>query len=124
MKTGKHTVTGITRADSNSTLPEGVVPVKVDYDDESTIVEALKGQQFLVITMYARADPSVHARLVAAAAKAGVPYVMPNAYGMDPLDQKVLDDLMFGRNFGECPDSPERDCTGPSCGSIASLAEA
>lgn len=111
MKTGKHTVTGITRVDSNSTLPEGVIPAKVDYDDESTIVEALKGQQFFIITMHARADTSVHARLVAAAAKAGVPYVMPNAYGMDPLDQKLSDDVIFGRNFGKCPDCPERGYT-------------
>lgn len=59
LKTGKHTVTAITRAGGNHTFPEGVKAATVDYDDESTIVEAMKGQQFLVVTMNARAAPDV-----------------------------------------------------------------
>lgn len=48
LKTGKHTVTAITRHDSQSTLPEGVDVKKVDYSKHETIVEALKGQDALV----------------------------------------------------------------------------
>lgn len=94
-------MTAITRADSTNQLPDGVVPAKVDYSDESTIVEALKGQQFLIITMSVRAPLEAQAKLVDAAAKAGVPYVMPNAWGSDPLDEKLSEDIMFGQRFSE-----------------------
>lgn len=97
-------MTGITRADSDNPLPEGVIPAKVDYSDESTIVEALKGQQFFIITMNVRADPGVHKKLVDAAAKAGVPYVMPNAYGSDPLDTKLTEEIMLGKTFSKSED--------------------
>lgn len=80
-------------------LPEGVIPAKVNYEDEASIVDALKGQQFLIITMHARADSSPHKTLVAAAAKAGVPYVMPNAYGVDPLNEEVMKDTRFDKAF-------------------------
>ncbi|KAH8680400.1 hypothetical protein BGZ61DRAFT_590681 [Ilyonectria robusta] len=90
LKTGKHTVTALTRADSKGQLPEGIKAVKVDYDDEASIVEALKGQQFLVITLSVTAPQDLHGRIVVAAAKAGVPMVMPNAYGY-PMDRKNMD---------------------------------
>ncbi|GLA37109.1 hypothetical protein AnigIFM63309_003675 [Aspergillus niger] len=83
VRTGKHTVTGLTRPCSKNKLPEGVKPFYIDYDDESTLVKALQGQQFLVITMSVMAPPDTHAKLIRAAAKAGLPYVMPNAYGSD-----------------------------------------
>lgn len=92
-------MTALTRANSDNPLPQGVIPAIVDYEDESSIVEALKGQHFFIITMHARADPGVHKMLVDAAAKAGVPYVMPNAYGSDPSNSKLMDDIMFGKMF-------------------------
>ena len=51
LATGKHTVTAISRADSTSKLPEGVKVAKVDYDKPETLVEALKGQDALIITL-------------------------------------------------------------------------
>ncbi|KAH6967698.1 hypothetical protein BKA56DRAFT_678853 [Ilyonectria sp. MPI-CAGE-AT-0026] len=90
LKTGKHTVTALTRAGSKGQLPEGIKAVKVDYDDESSIVEALKGQQFLVITLAATAPQDLHGKIVVAAAKAGVPMVMTNAYGY-PMDRNNMD---------------------------------
>ncbi|KAH7006947.1 hypothetical protein EDB80DRAFT_893419 [Ilyonectria destructans] len=91
LNTGKHTVTALTRADSKGQLPEGIKAVKVDYDDESSIVEALKGQQFLVITLAATAPQDLHGRIAVAAAKAGVPMIMPNAYGY-PMDRNNMDE--------------------------------
>lgn len=58
-------------------------PFYIDYDDESTLVKALQDQQFLIITMFVIAPPDTQAKLIRAAAKAGLPYVMPNAYGSD-----------------------------------------
>ncbi|KAF7556734.1 hypothetical protein G7Z17_g1278 [Cylindrodendrum hubeiense] len=91
LHTRKHTVTALTRADSTGQLPEGIKAVKVDYEDESSIVEALKGQQLLVITLGVGAPQDLHGRIAAAAAKAGVPKVMPNAYGY-PMDKDNLDE--------------------------------
>ncbi|PYI07974.1 NAD(P)-binding protein [Aspergillus sclerotiicarbonarius CBS 121057] len=83
VKTCHHTVTGLTRTDSKNKLPEGVKPAYINYDDESTLVTALQGQQSLVITMSIMAPPDTQSKLFRAAAKAGVPYIMPNGYGSD-----------------------------------------
>ena len=68
----------------------------VDYDDEATIVAALKGQQFLIITMAPTAPRDTHSKLVQAAAKANVPYVMPNNYAGDIENVKLGEDVLLG----------------------------
>lgn len=93
LKTGKHTVTAITRKGSTSKLPEGVETAAVDYDDQASIVSALKGQQFLIITMSVMAPRDTTSKLIRAAAEAGVPYVVPNWFGGDPRDEKLLNDI-------------------------------
>ncbi|EAW20385.1 aromatic alcohol reductase [Aspergillus fischeri NRRL 181] len=96
LKTGKHTVTALTRKDSSNRLPEGVIVARVDYDYEATIVDALKGQQFLIITMAPTAPRDSHSKLVQAAAKAGVPYIMPNGYAGDTDHIKLGEDTLLG----------------------------
>jgi hypothetical protein len=96
VKTGKHTVTAISRADSKSTIPKGVEVVRVDYDNEDSLVSALKGQQFLIITLAVRGPPDTHDKLVQAAAKAGVPYIMPNVYGTDYTNKKLGEECLYG----------------------------
>lgn len=91
-------MTAVTRKDSKRKLPAGVTPAYIDYNDESSIVAALKGQQFLVITLSAFAPPDTHSKLVKAAAKAGVPYIMPNVYGYDPMNTKLTEET--GMRFG------------------------
>ncbi|KAF9871975.1 hypothetical protein CkaCkLH20_10607 [Colletotrichum karsti] len=83
LKTGKHTVTAITRNGSETNLPDGLNKVTVSYSDESSLISALKDQEFLVITLSLSAPPGTHSALVRAAAKAGVKYVMPNAYSIN-----------------------------------------
>lgn len=68
----------------------------VDYDDEATIITALKGQQFLIITMAPTAPRDTHSKIVQAAAKAGVPYIMPNGYGPDIDNVKLCQDTLLG----------------------------
>ena len=98
LKTGKHTVTALTRADSKGTLPAGVKRVQVDYDDdEQSLISALQGQQFLVITLSVRAPPHIHPKLVEAAAKAGVPYIMPNVYGFDIQNKSLGAENLYGK---------------------------
>ncbi|KAH1601526.1 hypothetical protein KXX44_004092 [Aspergillus fumigatus] len=96
LKTGKHTVTALTRKNSSNRLPEGVLVARVDYDHEATIVDALKGQQFLIITIAHTAPRDTHSKLVQAAAKAGVPYIMPNGYAGDIDHIKLGEDTLLG----------------------------
>jgi len=74
------------RAESKGEIPNGVKVAQVNYEDEATLVSALQGQEFLVITLGVLAPPNLHEKLVKAAAKAGVLYVMPNIYGGDILN--------------------------------------
>lgn len=94
-------MTAITRTDSINKLPEGVVAAHVDYSNDETLVDALKGQQVLIITMSVMAPPDTHSKLVEAAAKAGVSYIIPNMWGFDPLDGKLNEDQGFGGKFSK-----------------------
>lgn len=97
LKTGKHVVTAITRPDSTNKLPEGVQVAKVDYsgDDDAALVEALKGQQALIISMSVFAPQDSISKLARAAAKAGVRYVFPNWWGHDAANDKLCEDSML-----------------------------
>lgn len=101
VKTGKHIVTALTRSGSTNKLPDGAIPVTVDYDNEASLVEAMKGHQILIITLAVSAPPGTQSKLIKAASKAGVPYVMPNAWGTDPLNQKLMQDTFFWKLFSE-----------------------
>ncbi|KAF5256053.1 hypothetical protein FOXYS1_13493 [Fusarium oxysporum] len=90
LRAGQHEVTAITRIGSSSILPLGVMAVVVDYNNEPSLVSALSGQDFLIITLSVTAAPDAHSRLVKAAAKAGVPYIMPNAYGLNFYDSESI----------------------------------
>ncbi|KAK0657943.1 hypothetical protein B0T16DRAFT_317078 [Cercophora newfieldiana] len=94
VKTGKHIITAITRPESTSTLPDGVNIVRVDYssDDDTTLVNALCGQQALVITMAVTAPRDTSSKLIRAAAKAGVPYILPNYFGPDAANDSLCTD--------------------------------
>ncbi|KAF5018001.1 hypothetical protein F66182_10027 [Fusarium sp. NRRL 66182] len=80
LKTGKHSVTALTRSNSTAKFPHGVKTVSVDYQDEDSIASALEGQQLLIITLANGVDSKVHHRIVRAAGKAGVRYIIPNIY--------------------------------------------
>lgn len=95
MQTGKHTVTGLTRHGGHGQQPDGVHRIEVDYDDEASIVDALRGQQFLVITLGVQAPLDLHHRITVAASKAGVPYIMPNAFGYPVLEHAEEDEPVF-----------------------------
>jgi hypothetical protein len=100
LATGKHVVTALTRAGSTSTLPEGVVVKNISYDDadEGSLVEALRGQDALIITLGTRAPAETQPKLIRAAAAAGVPWVLPNEWGPDDSDPGLARDVpMFSK---------------------------
>ncbi|QIW99238.1 hypothetical protein AMS68_004756 [Peltaster fructicola] len=96
LKTGKHTVTAITRheSDSSKNFPKDVIVRKVDYTKPQTIVEALRGQEALIITLSGRSDiHAIEAMLVRAAADAGVPWILPNEWSPDSAHEGILKDV-------------------------------
>lgn len=84
----------MTRPDSQNKLPKGAKLAHIDYDDESTLIAALQGQQFFIITLSVTAPRGTHSKLVQAAAKACVPYVMPNCYGIDLANESLSKDML------------------------------
>ncbi|KAF5694511.1 oxidoreductase like [Fusarium denticulatum] len=95
LKTGKHTITALTRIGSTSKLPHNVKSIPVDYEDEESLASALKDQQLLIITLAVTVDPEVHHRIVRAAGKAGIRYIIPNIYAANVVieNQGAVDDF-------------------------------
>ena len=83
LKTGMHTLTLLTRDAAQPSLPNCANIIQVDYDDHSSLVSALKNQEFLIVTLAVRAPTDTNNKLARAAADAGVSYIMPSIYGMD-----------------------------------------
>ncbi|KAJ9149877.1 NmrA-like domain [Pleurostoma richardsiae] len=100
LRTGKHIITAITRPSSTSKLPGGIRVLRVDYngDDNSALVEALRDQQALVVTMSVMAPRDTIIKIVRAAAKAGVPYVFPNWFGHDAANDTLCSDSMLSHS--------------------------
>jgi hypothetical protein len=99
LATKKHTVTAITRSGSKATFPAGVNVAEVDYtDDGESLVSALRGQQFLVITLSVTAPPDTHSKIVKAAVEAGVPYIMPNVHGIDIFNESLRKEAFPSHN--------------------------
>lgn len=96
MKTGKHQVTAITRGSSSGKMPEGIQQKAVDYNNPPTIVEALRGQDALVITMGVMAPAEQESKLVHAAAEANVPFVLPNEWSPDTSNLQLSKEMLFG----------------------------
>lgn len=96
LKNGKHKITAITRETSTNKIPEGVNVKQVNYDDQSSLVEALKGQDALVITMGVTAPPDQQKKLIEAAAAANVPWVIPNEFGGDGLNEEAGKESLIG----------------------------
>jgi len=94
--TGNHIVSAITRAGSNTQLPDGVQVKRVDYDNQSSIVEALRGQDALIITMGVTAPKDQESKLIEAAAEANVPWVFPNEWSPDMANESLAKEALVG----------------------------
>jgi uncharacterized protein YbjT (DUF2867 family) len=101
LKTGKHTVTAITRVDSESKLPEGVIVKKADYNKPETLVEALRGQDALVITLSGHTPKETEMKLVNAAGEAGVAWILPNEWSPDTANEALVKDVFVFQPKGE-----------------------
>lgn len=78
-------------------LPEGVKVAKVDYDKPESLVDALKGQDALVITLSVFAH-DLQDKLIQAAADAGVAWILPNEWSPDTAHEGLAKEVV---GFGE-----------------------
>lgn len=100
LKTGKHTVTALTREGSQSKLPPGVVSKPIDYNKPETIVEALKDQDAFIITLPGQAPEGTELALIKAAADAGVKWIL-NDWCPDTLNEDLVRDISIFQPKGE-----------------------
>lgn len=56
---------------------------KGDYESDDFLVSALKGQDMFIIMLSFTAPPAMQTKLIEAAAKAGVPWIIPCEFGSD-----------------------------------------
>jgi hypothetical protein len=101
LKTGIHTVTAITRVDSQIAFPKGVVSKRVDYDEPETLVEALKGQDALVITLSGYTPKDTETKLIEAAGNAGVDWILPNEWSPDTTNDALVKDVFVFQPKGK-----------------------
>jgi hypothetical protein len=79
----------------------------MDYDSEDSMIKALEGQQFLVISLGVRVPEEVHGKVIRAAAKAGVSYIMPNVHGNFPTGESVANPIYGVRTMRRIHDVEE-----------------
>ena len=119
----KHRITAITRPDSINTMPNGLHDIKkVDYNKHASLVEALKGQEVLIITMAVMAPAESQTKLIDAAVEAGVKWIMPNEWGADlskvelSKDGMTVDRMTSIREYIEKVGADKTRWIGLSCG--------
>lgn len=61
-----------------SCLPTGINVVRVDYIDEQSLSNTLQGQEFSFISLAVTAPPAMQDKVIQAAGKACMPYIMLN----------------------------------------------
>lgn len=89
------TITALTRQESSNTFAEGVKTAYIDYNEPTTLVTALKGQDVLIITMNVMAAPDASRKLIQAAADVGVKWILPNEWGSDASNHQAGADVMI-----------------------------
>jgi NmrA-like family len=86
---GTFNVTALSRQDSTATFAPGVTVKKGDYQSSEFLESALQGQDVLIITLAVTTSPQVQTDFIKAAAKAGVPWILPNEYGQDGANAEL-----------------------------------
>lgn len=99
LEQGKHNVTAITRPSSNSNMPSGLTAVKkAEYDSHSALVEALYGQDVLVISLNGAQGVRYQRNIVDAAVEARVRYIVPNEYANDREKTDLAKETIVGQS--------------------------
>jgi predicted CoA-binding protein len=75
-------ITAISRNESQASFPDEIAVAKVNYDNHESLTEAFKNQDALIITLSVFVASDTQTKLIRAAADAGVPWILPNEFGM------------------------------------------
>ncbi len=75
-----------------------MIAKRVDYSNQSSIVEALRDQDALIITLAVTAPDDQESKLIHAAAEANVPWVFPNEWSPDMANESLSKDILIGEN--------------------------
>lgn len=74
-------------------MPNGAKVAIVDYDKPDTVVDALKDQDALIITLSFWAPRDAQDKLIQAAADAAVPCILPNEWAPDTAHEGLTRDI-------------------------------
>lgn len=93
-------------------MPDGVRRIEVDFDNMESVTAALSGQQFLVITLSINAPQDLHGKIVSAAAKAGVRWIMPNSFSNDIRNETLVkEDMYSAGSIARCDEIEKAGCS-------------
>jgi hypothetical protein len=110
-------ITAIARTDSKGSFHKDIKIARVDYEKPDTLVAALQGHDALIITMSVFAPPGTQAKIIRAAAAAGVTWIMPNEFGMYNTDEAQNDTIGPGKAEDRALiESSGMSWTGLTCG--------
>ena len=85
-------ITVITRPDSTSSLPDTVTVKKGSYTDPSFLQEAFSNQDAAIFALNYMATND-QPKLIEAAAKAGVEWILPNEYSGDGMNDELMENV-------------------------------
>ncbi|KFA50423.1 hypothetical protein S40293_05237 [Stachybotrys chartarum IBT 40293] len=86
-----HTITVVQRPESKGTYAAEVTVKTGPLDDEAFLAQAFAGQDVVLVQLSVEAM-QLEKGIIQAAAKAGVPYILPAEFGSDP-EAKLVDEL-------------------------------
>jgi hypothetical protein len=88
---GVHSITAVQRLGATSKFPSEVIVKSGDLQDESFLASAFQGQDVVVLMPPLPHIISIQESAVRAAAKAGIPYILPAEYGPDPFAHQLVE---------------------------------
>lgn len=109
-------VTALTRQDSKSTFPDGVRVYKTNYDSESSLADAFKGQD-TVVSVIATAALALQLKIIEVAARTGVKRFIPTEFGVNVVKleesgtKKILGEKVKARELLERIAAGNKDFT-------------
>lgn len=99
LKQDKHNITVISRPESSAQFPSSVKVHKATFTDAGALESAFADQD-VVVVMLAFAALGDETTIIEAAARAGVKYVIPSAYGASDLYTKMADAVPLFKRQG------------------------
>ncbi|XEV03235.1 hypothetical protein FSHL1_008522 [Fusarium sambucinum] len=88
---GVHSLTVVQRLEATSKFPSEVTIKSGNLQDESFLANAFQGQDVVVLMPPLPHMISIQESAVRAAAKVGIPYILPAEYGPDPFAHRLVE---------------------------------